>query len=109
MPEASAPCRLELAAPGGARRRGVGAAALPARPIIPEGATAATGLAKHSSRAEAAGRDAAAAVGGVPRRASRRSRIFLVLRDLSGVEGPPHANDAANTHRRRADVRRLLR
>jgi hypothetical protein len=81
--------RLELAAPGRARRRGVGAAALLASNIA-EGATAATGLAIRPSRAKAAGRDAAAAVGGVPRPASGRScarRSWAAMPASKGLKG----------------------
>ena len=57
----------------------------------------------------AARRDPAVAVGGVPRRRTRRVRLLQVLRTVPGLGGPAAADDAPDPYRRRKAVRRLRR
>src|SRR5271168_3985387 len=48
-------------------------------------------------------------MGGVPRRRTRRVRVFLVLRPLPGLGGPAEADHAPDPYRRREAVCRLCR
>ena len=70
---AGAGCRRQLAAAGRPERRGAGGAAVPGLDGTgrDQGATPAAALADDPSRTAPTGRDAAASVGGAPRRAPR--------------------------------------
>src|SRR5262245_24946435 len=74
-----------------------------------QGATAAARLADDPSRAAPEGRDAAAALGRTPCRASQRLRLQSFLRTLPRLGGAAVADYAADPCRRRTAVRRLCR
>ena len=89
--------RHHLAGAGGHGRRRAGAAAVHAADVRREAEPAAARLELRPQGAEAARRDAAVAVGGIPGRARRRLRLQPVLRSLSGLAGHhlgDHAPDA---------------
>ena len=104
-------CRRRLAAARRPDRRGAGGAAVSGLDGAgrDQGPAPTARLAGDPSRAEAAGRDAAAGLGGASRRPPRGLRLQPVLRAVSGLGRPAVADDAADPCRRREAVRRLRR
>src|SRR5712671_3114728 len=81
----------------------------PPPPAIRCGSAPDARLGLAASRAAPPQCDSGAAVGGVPRRRTRRVRVFLVLRSVPGLGGSAEADDAPDPYRRREAVCRLCR
>jgi hypothetical protein len=109
LPAACAGCRCRLAAARGTVRRGAGGTAVSGLNCVGgDQVSAYTGrLAGDPSRTEAAGRNAAAAVGGASRCPPRGLRLQPVLRAVSRLGGAAVANYATESCRWREVVRRL--
>ena len=108
----SAACRGGRASPGRsrARRCRAGAASVHAGGVLRRRRRGRSRIgAGCPCRAAPARRDADAAVGGIPGRASRRLWLQPVLRPLWRVAPGRHGDDAADPCRRREAVRRLRR
>ena len=98
-----------LAAARGAGRGDAGATALPSAAAVEGAPNRGGGLGGDPPRTEATGRHPRAAVGRVSGRASRRLRLFGVLRALPPLGGTALAGHASAPCRGRAAVRRLFR